>query len=66
MQLRFNRFEFYAQDTWRPTSRLTVDYGLRYSLYPPLTDKNNLLVTFDPSRVHRGARRRRLPTPPAR
>jgi hypothetical protein len=49
MQLRFNRFEFYAQDTWRPTSRLTVDYGLRYSLYPPITDKNNNLVTFDPS-----------------
>ncbi len=50
MQLRFNRFEFYAQDTWRPTSRLTLDYGLRYSLYPPITDRNNLLVTFDPSR----------------
>ena len=49
MNLRFQRFEFYAQDTWRPTSRLTVDYGLRYGLYPPLTDKNNLLVTFDPS-----------------
>lgn len=47
--LRFNRFEFYAQDTWRPTSRLTVDLGLRYSLYPPLTDKNKLLVTFDPA-----------------
>ena len=49
MNLRFNRFEFYAQDTWRPTPRLTVDYGLRYSLYPPITDQNNLLVTFDPS-----------------
>ncbi|MSO62255.1 MAG: carboxypeptidase regulatory-like domain-containing protein [Acidobacteria bacterium] len=49
MQLRFNRFEFYAQDTWRPASRVTVDLGLRYSLYPPLTDRNNQLVTFDPS-----------------
>ncbi len=49
MNLRFNRFEFYAQDTWRANARLTVDYGVRYSLYPPITDKNNLLVTFDPS-----------------
>jgi len=49
MLLRFNRFEFYAQDTWRPTPAVTVDLGLRYSLYPPLIDKNNQLVTFDPS-----------------
>lgn len=49
LALRFNRFEFYAQDTWRPTSRLTVDYGLRYSLYPPITDKGNQLVTFEPA-----------------
>ena len=49
LNLRFNRFEFYAQDSWRPTAALTVDYGVRYSLYPPLTDKNNQLVTFDPS-----------------
>ncbi len=49
MQLRFNRFELYAQDTWRPRSDVTVDYGVRYSLYPPLTDNNNQLVTFDPS-----------------
>jgi hypothetical protein len=49
VHLRFNRFEFYAQDTWRPTSRMTLDYGVRYALYPPLTDVNNLLVTFDPS-----------------
>ena len=52
LNLRFNRFEFYAQDTWRPRADLTVDYGLRYSLYPPLTDVNNQLVTFDPSRYN--------------
>ena len=49
LNLRFNRFEFYAQDTWRPRPQLTVDLGVRYSLYPPITDRNNQLVTFDPS-----------------
>jgi hypothetical protein len=55
MQLRFNRYEFYAQDTWRPTSRVTLDLGLRYSLYPPITDENNQLVTFDPSAYNAAA-----------
>jgi Carboxypeptidase regulatory-like domain/TonB-dependent Receptor Plug Domain len=49
VRLRFNRFEFYAQDTWRVRPNFTVDYGVRYSLYPPITEKNNLLLTFDPA-----------------
>jgi hypothetical protein len=49
VQLRWNRFEFYAQDTWRARSNLTVDYGVRYALYPPITEVNDLLVTFDPA-----------------
>ncbi|MEI6669062.1 MAG: carboxypeptidase-like regulatory domain-containing protein [Acidobacteriota bacterium] len=47
--LRFNRYEMYAQDTWRARRNVTVDLGVRYSLYPPITDANNMLVTFDPS-----------------
>jgi hypothetical protein len=47
--LRFSRYEMYAQDTWRVRTNLTVDLGLRYSLFPPLTDTNNMLVTFDPA-----------------
>jgi len=47
--LRFNRFELYAQDSWKPRSGITIDYGLRYSLYPPITDANNVLTNFSPS-----------------
>ena len=32
--LRFNRYELYAQDTWKPRCNVTLDVGLRYSLYP--------------------------------
>ena len=39
--LRFNRYEMFAQDTWKPRGNVTVDLGVRYSLYPPITDANN-------------------------
>jgi Carboxypeptidase regulatory-like domain len=48
--LRFNRYEMFAQDSWKPRPNLTVDYGVRYSLYPPVTDTNNTLTNFLPSR----------------
>lgn len=47
--LRFNRYEFFAQDTWRILDNVTFDYGVRYALYPAITDTNNALVTFDAS-----------------
>lgn len=28
---RWNEYEFYAQDTWKATSNLSITYGLRYS-----------------------------------
>ena len=46
--LRFSRYEMYVQDTWKARRNLTIDYGVRYALYPPVTDINNQLVTFDP------------------
>ena len=47
--LRFNRIEMYAQDSWKPMRNLTVDYGVRYSLYPPIKEVNDHLTTFDPA-----------------
>ena len=51
--LRFNRYEMYAQDTWKPRPNVTVDAGLRYSLYPPIKDRDNVLTNFLPSRYVR-------------
>jgi len=48
--LRFQRYEAFAQDTYRIRPNVTLDYGIRYALYPALTDKNNIMSTFDPSR----------------
>jgi carboxypeptidase family protein len=47
--LRFHRYEMFAQDSWKPRGNLTIDYGVRYSLYPPLTDTNNVLTNFSPA-----------------
>ena len=34
---RQKRFFFYGQDTWRATTRLTINYGLRWEIYFPET-----------------------------
>jgi hypothetical protein len=34
-----NGFAFFAQDTWKISPRLVLDYGLRYELYTPVTER---------------------------
>ncbi|MDZ4797405.1 MAG: carboxypeptidase regulatory-like domain-containing protein [Bryobacteraceae bacterium] len=41
--------EWFVQDTWRATKRLTVDIGMRFYIIPPLLERDNLLAGFDPS-----------------
>ena len=31
---RFSAFGFFAQDTWKPSANLTLNYGVRYEFYP--------------------------------
>jgi hypothetical protein len=48
-RFRLRRYETYVQDTWRVHPRVTLDLGLRYAFYPPLTDANDMLFTFSPA-----------------
>ena len=39
----------YVQDDWRPTSRLTLNMGLRYDVYPPWIEIDDRQSNFDES-----------------
>ncbi len=47
--LQTNQFEIYGQDSWKVRNNLTIDFGLRYSLFRQPHDNNHLLTTFDPA-----------------
>ncbi len=40
-----NWYEFYAQDSWRIKPNLTINYGLRWSLFPSPWETNGLQAT---------------------
>jgi hypothetical protein len=42
-----NYFIGYAQDEWHVRKDVTLNYGLRYDYYTPLTEANNLIVKFN-------------------
>lgn len=48
VELRYNTYEFYGQDSWKVTPRLTIDYGARYSIFNNPTEASDLLVAFRP------------------
>jgi hypothetical protein len=47
-QFRWQRYEFYVQDSWKARPGLTLDLGLRYSIQPGIKDKDNVLTNFVP------------------
>ena len=47
-RFRSRRYEAFVQDTWRIHPKVTLDLGLRYAFYPPLTDADDMLFTFSP------------------
>ena len=54
-----NEYAFFAEDSWRVTPHLTLNYGLRYDYFdyaqPPVSNPDASLVsapTFDTNRIH--------------
>jgi len=48
-KFRYNQLEFYVQDTWKVTPRLTFDYGMRFAWIPPQFDASNQIALFNPA-----------------
>jgi hypothetical protein len=41
-------FDWYVQDNWKASSKLTVEAGVRYSFWPPWHSKLGNIAMFDP------------------
>jgi hypothetical protein len=55
MSYRSADYAFFIQDDYKITSRLTVNYGLRYDLHKPLTEKYGRISSFDAGISNPGA-----------
>ncbi|HXJ42591.1 MAG TPA: carboxypeptidase-like regulatory domain-containing protein, partial [Bryobacteraceae bacterium] len=42
-------YEWFAQDSWKATPKLTLEYGIRHSIYPPWKSKWGSLAEFLPA-----------------
>ena len=52
-KMRFQRYEFYVQDSWKVKPNVSIDLGLRYSIQPGVTDVNDVLTNFSPALYNR-------------
>jgi hypothetical protein len=46
---RWRDLEFYVADSWQASPRLTVDFGVRYSIYYNMVDASDKITSFVPS-----------------
>lgn len=45
---RAREYALYFQDNFRVNSRLNLNFGLRWEFWPTYSEKNNMMVSFDP------------------
>ena len=55
---------FYAQDTWKVSRRLTLDYGVRYEPFLPQHEKMNRMGQFNPAAYAAGRKSTMFPNAP--
>ena len=54
-KLRSKAFAFYAQDNFKLSNRLTVNYGLRWDIMVPFTDDENSIIFVNRTEPNPGA-----------
>lgn len=47
VDLRYQQYGFYAQDDWKATARLTLNYGMRYSFQTVPVEQHGDMTNFD-------------------
>ena len=60
-----NYFAVYAQDVWRATPTLTVNYGVRWEPFLPMSNRDDQVYLFDMERFNAGIKSRVFPKAPA-